>query len=109
MFLAGCALSIAMAATTVPPGHWVEDHTQPYHWAQPEIRPFERHGEDLDRRMSWNAYNRELKDLFRTYRASGSTPLAGRVYKQAAGQAKRRYVYGDIYYSPLVNPYFFDP
>ncbi len=107
--LASYALAIALTATSVPPGELVEDHSQPHHWTQPVIHRFERHEDDLDRRTSWEGYVREMSDLWKDYRKAGSTPRAWREYKQAAGQAKRRYVFGDIYYKPIVDPLYFEP
>jgi len=109
MMLAGIALSFAMSATSVPPGNLVEDHTQPYHWDQPVLRRFERHEDDYDRRLAWNAYVRQQSDLWREYRKAGATPQAWRKFKRAAAQAKRRYVYGDIYLAPIVHPLYEKP
>jgi hypothetical protein len=102
---AALALSVALSATTVPPGREVVNHAHPGHYAQPTIRIFEREAVDRDRRSAWEAYNRELDLLWSRYRAAGSTPAAWRQYLSAAGQAKRRYVYGDPYLAPIVDPY----
>jgi len=110
MMLTGCALSIVLATTTaVLPRESVEDHSQPMHWTQPVVRTFERHEEDLDRRTAWEGYNRELVDLWKDYRKAGSTPRAWRTYKKAAAQAKRRYIFGDLYYKPIIEPLHFKP
>ena len=107
--LAGYALALAMATTSVPPTEQVEDHSQPYHQTQPEVRRFERHPDDYDRRVAWDAYVRELADLWTEYREAGSSPRAWRQYKEKAAEAKRRYVYGDIYLLPIVDDMYFDP
>lgn len=99
MTLTGLVLSMAVM---VPPGQLTEDHTQPYHWGQPVIRRFERRDDDMDRGRAWQAYVRELNDLWADYRDAGSTPSAFRRYQAAAGQAKRRYIYRDIYYAPIL-------
>lgn len=96
-------LSVAMSSTMVPPGEEVVNHAHPGHYAQPTIRIFERRSEDNDRRLAWNAYCRDLDALWADYRAAGSTPAAFRAYLSAAGQAKRRYVFGDPYLAPIVD------
>ena len=53
--------------------------------------------------MAWNAYCRQLDDLWAAYRAAGSTPAAFRTYLAAAGQAKRRYVFADPYLAPVIE------
>ena len=50
-------------------------------------RVFERRAEDNDRRVAWNAYCRQLDELWSAYRAAGSTPAAFRAYLAAAAQA----------------------
>jgi hypothetical protein len=98
-------LSIALSATAVPPGEQVINHAHPAHYGQPTIRVFERRSEDTDRKLAWVSYCRELDILWAQYRAAGSTPAAWRMYVDAAGQAKRRYVYGDPYYAPIVDDF----
>jgi hypothetical protein len=107
--LTGYALAIALSVTAVPPTEEVEDHSQPYHETQPELRRYERHPDDLDRRLSWESYVRELRDLWAEYREAGSTARAWREYKEAAAEAKRRYVYGDIYLMPIIDDMYFEP
>ena len=96
-------LSVAMSSTMVPPGEEVVNHAHPGHYAQPTIRIFERRSEDNDRRLAWNAYCRDLDQLWSDYRAAGSTPAAFRAYLSSAAQAKRRYVFGDPYLAPIVD------
>ncbi len=96
-------LLLAAAATMVPPGELVEDHSQPYHWTQPTIRRYVSWKDDHDRRQAWDGYCDELEQLWRTYRQAGSTPQAFRVYNRSAAQAKRRYVYGDPWFAPVHN------
>lgn len=67
----------------------------------PIVRVFERREEDAERRASWNAYCRELDQLWAQYRAAGSTPVAWRAYVSAVDQAKLRYVADDPYYVPV--------
>jgi hypothetical protein len=98
-------LSLAMSTTMVPPGEPVVNHAHPAHFAQPTIRVFERRAEDTDRKLAWVNYCRELDQLWSEYRAAGSTPAAWRVYVDAAGQAKRRYVFGDPYLAPIVDDF----
>lgn len=102
-------LAFAMASTAVPPGEEVEDHSQPFHYTQPELRRFERHPDDYDRRLAWESYVRELADLRKEYREEGSTSRAWRRYIRGVAEAKRRYVYGDIYLAPIVDEMYFDP
>jgi hypothetical protein len=96
-------LSVAMSATMVPPGEPVVNHAHPGHYAQPTIRIFERKGEDTDRKIAWEAYCKELDQLWVDYRAAGSTPVAWRKYLANAGQARRRYVFQDPYLAPIVD------
>lgn len=96
-------LLLVISATLVPPHEQVEDHSHPYHWAQPTVVKFERWQDEMDRRISWEAYNRELDQIWKEYRRAGSTPRAWRDYNRAASQAKRRYVYGDPFYVPVHN------
>jgi hypothetical protein len=98
-------LSLALSATSVPPGEEVVNHAHPGHYAQPTIRIFERRAEDNDRRIAWIAYCRDLEQLWADYRAAGSTPAAWRAYVSAAGEAKRRYVFGDPYLAPIVDDF----
>jgi hypothetical protein len=100
--ISAAILSLAMSSTMVPPGQTVVNHAHPAHYAQPTIRVFERRGEDRDRRMAWEAYCKELDQLWAAYRAAGSTPVAWKAYNDAASQAKRRYVYQDPYLMPIV-------
>ena len=101
--ISAAILSLAMSSTMVPPGQQVVNHAHPAHYAQPTIRIFERRGEDRDRRVAWEAYCKELDTLWAAYRAAGSTPVAWAKYNEAAGQAKRRYVYQDPYLMPIVE------
>jgi hypothetical protein len=101
--LSAFAISVALSATMVPPGEEVVNHAHPGHYAQPTIRVFERRAEDNDRRIRWNAYCRELDQLWSDYRAAGSTPAAFRQYLAALGQAKRRYVIADPYLAPVIE------
>jgi hypothetical protein len=101
--ISAAILSLAMSSTMVPPGQPVVNHAHPAHSAQPTIRIFERRGEDRDRGVAWEAYCRELDALWAEYRAAGSTPAAWRTYIDAAGQAKRRYVYQDPYLVPIIE------
>jgi hypothetical protein len=103
--LSAMLLSVALSSTMVPPGEEVVNHAHPGHYAQPTIRIFERRGEDTDRKISWQAYCRELDQLWAEYRAAGSTPAAWRSYVAAAGQAKRRYVFNDPYLAPIVDDF----
>jgi hypothetical protein len=96
-------LSLAMSSTMAPPGQPVVNHAHPAHYGQPTIRLFERRGEDRDRRIAWEAHCRELDQLWAAYRAAGSTPVAWRQYIDAAGQAKRRYVFQDPYLAPVIE------
>jgi len=91
-------LSVAMSTTAVPPGQIVENHAHPGHYTQPEVRRYERYPMDNARRLSWEAYTKELDTHWKAYRAAGSTPEAFAKYKQAALEAKQRYVYNDPYY-----------
>jgi hypothetical protein len=103
--LSAMLLSVALSSTMVPPGEEVVNHAHPGHYAQPTIRNFERRGEDTDRKIAWQSYCRELDQLWAEYRAAGSTPAAWRKYSQAAGQAKRRYVFNDPYLAPIVDDF----
>src|SRR5262245_42767123 len=98
-------LSMAMSATMVQPGEQVVNHAHPGHYAQPTIRVFERRAEATDRKIAWRAYCQALAQLWAEYRAAGSTPVAWRKYVAAAGQAKRRYVFGDPYLAPIVDDF----
>ena len=98
-------LSVAVSSTMVPPGEEVVNHAHPGHYAQPTIRNFERRAEDNDRKIAWKSYCKELDQLWSEYRAAGSTPAAWRKYVSAAGQAKRRYVFGDPYLAPIVDDF----
>jgi hypothetical protein len=94
---------VSLSTTMVPPGEEVVNHAHPGHYAQPTIRVFERRAEDNDRRVAWNAYCRQLDELWAIYRAAGSTPAAFRAYQGAAAQAKRRYVLADPYLAPVIE------
>lgn len=107
--MSAIVLALAATVTMVPPDRLTEDHTQPYHWGQPVLHSFERHADDYDRRVAWEAHTRELEELWREYREAGSTPRAFRTYQHAASQAKRRYVFGDRYLAPIVNDMYFIP
>ena len=101
--ISACVLAYALSTPAVPPGVPVVNHAHPAHTAQPTIRVFERGLEDSYRRDAWRVYCRELDLLWANYRASGSTPEAWRVYTAAAGDLKRRYVFGDPYLAPIVD------
>jgi len=101
--ISAAILSLAMSSTMVPPGQSVVNHAHPAHYTQPTVRIFERRGEDRDRRVAWEAYCKELDALWAAYRNAGSTPVAWNTYLDAAGQAKRRYVYQDPYLLPIVE------
>lgn len=96
------ALSVALSAVAVPPGAPVVNHAQPAHDAQPTLRTFERRAVDDLRRMQWEAYTQELDGLWKQYRADGSTSTAWQIYKQAAADAKARYIFNDPYLAPVV-------
>ena len=101
--ISAAILLLALSSTMVPPGQPVVNHAHPAHYGQPMVRIFERRGEDRDRRVAWEAYCKELDTLWADYRAAGSTPVAWTKYIDAAGQAKRRYVYQDPYLLPIVE------
>jgi hypothetical protein len=98
-------LSLAISTTSVPPGAPVENHAHPAHFAQPTIRVFARRAVDSSRELAWITYSHELDQLWLAYRAAGGTPAAWRQYVDAAGEAKRRYVYGDPYLAPIVDDF----
>ncbi len=91
------------AVLAVPPNQQPRDHTQPYHFGAPVIRRFERREDDDFRHRAWDAYVRELDSLWVEYRRAGSTARAWEGYKRAVGQAKRGYVYRDIYLVPVTE------
>ena len=93
------------SALAVPPNEPTVNHAQPYHYGQPTLRWFERRFEDEQRERNWRLYVQELDELWREYRAAGSTPRAWKVYKWEAAQAKRRYVYEDPYLKPVHRNY----
>jgi hypothetical protein len=93
---------LVAAVVTVPPGDAVVNHAQPYQYAQPTLRRFERRAEDEARHRNWDAYCLELDRLWTQYRMAGSTPGAWEKYRQAADQAKLRYVYNDPYLAPVL-------
>ena len=97
------ATMLLTAVLAVPPGQEPRNHAQPYHSGAPVVRRFERKADDDFRRRAWDAYTRELNDLWVDYRRAGSTQRAWREYLRAAGQAKRGYVYRDIYYLPVTE------
>lgn len=101
--ISALVLTVTLSTATAPPGDEVVNHAHPAHYAQPTIRIFERRAEDQDRRAAWLAYCQELDVLWSDYRTAGSTPAAFRKYFAAAGQAKRRYVFGDPYLAPIVD------
>jgi hypothetical protein len=103
--ISALVVSMSLTAVAVPPGQEVVNHAHPGHYAQPTLRSFERRPVDEDRRAAWLAYCRELELLWEEYRAAGSTPSAWRQYLSQAGQAKRRYVFGDPYLAPIIDPY----
>jgi len=110
MQLSAVVLTLAMSTTSAPPEYGITaDHSQPMHWTQPTIRVFEEHEMDYSRRTAWNDYVRELDRLWADYRAAGSTPRAFETYKREAAQAKRRYVVGDPWLMPIVDPRYFMP
>ncbi|HZZ72632.1 MAG TPA: hypothetical protein VFE24_10280 [Pirellulales bacterium] len=92
-------IGLLLASTlSVAPGKEVVNHNQPYHSGQPIVRRFERQSEDDARRRAWEAYVRELDDLWIEYRDAGSTPRAWQKYQAAAAEARRSYVVRDPYY-----------
>lgn len=97
------AALIITTAIMVPPNEPVVDHSQPYHYTQPTIRTFERRDEDDARRSNWDSYTRELDDLWREYREAGSTVRAWQRYQREAYQAKRRFIWNDPYYAPIIR------
>ncbi len=99
--LSAWALSLAMSPTSVPCSP-VANHGQAGHCTQPTIRRYERYEQDHGRRLAWEAYTQELDKAWKQYRAAGSTDEAFQNYKQAAGQAKTRYIYNDPYYAPIL-------
>ncbi|MDX1944732.1 MAG: hypothetical protein SFU86_04930 [Pirellulaceae bacterium] len=101
--ISALVLSVAVSTTMVPPGQEVVNHAHPGHYTQPTVRLFERQAEDRDRQIAWEAYVKQLDQLWLDYRMAGSTPAAFRKYVQAAGQAKRRYVFQDPYLLPIVD------
>jgi hypothetical protein len=96
-------LTYAAALTTmVPPGEYTENHAHPQHYGQPVIRRFERRPEDDDRRLAWESYVQELDNLWLAYRAAGSTPRAWLEYRESVSELKRRYIFADPYYAPVL-------
>ena len=100
MITAGMLVAAALA---VPPNEMAVEHTQPSHSGQPVVRRFERRDEDEGRRLAWEGYVRELDFLWSEYRRKGSSSRAWRDYKRAVGQAKRRYIFQDPYYVPVLE------
>jgi hypothetical protein len=94
---------ILVSALMVPPGQPVVNHNQPGHSGELVIRRFERREEDDARHRAWNAYVRELDDLWAEYRDAGSTPRAWQQYIDALSVAKRDYVYRDRYLAPVTD------
>jgi hypothetical protein len=102
MLMAELMLATGLSLAMVPPNEPTVNHAHPLHYGQPTIRRFERRDEDNDRRRAWEAYVVELTDLWRDYVDAGRTPRAWRTYKESAAEAKRRYVYDDIYLAPVL-------
>lgn len=100
MITAGMLLTAALA---VPPNEMAADHAHPGHSGQPVVRQFERRDEDEGRRLGWEGYVRELEFLWSEYRRKGSTSRAWRDYKRAVGQAKRRFIFQDPYFVPVIQ------
>lgn len=96
------ALMLSLSTTAAPPCIEITNHGAA-HNSYPTVRVFERRSEDQFRRTAWMAYSRELNLLWFDYRAAGSTPAAFRRYQAAAGQARRRYLIGDPYLTPVVQ------
>ena len=96
--ISALALTLALSTTAVPPGGTVENHAHPAHYAQPEVRRYERFTTDYGRRLSWNEYTHEIENLWKVYRETGSTPAGFAIYKRAAAAAKQKFVYADPYY-----------
>lgn len=88
---------LLVTIVSVPPGHWVTDHSQPAHFTQPTVRYFERRAVDEARGNMWNHYVDVLDRLWADYRNAGSTQAAWERYKRAASAARRCYVYQDPY------------
>jgi hypothetical protein len=99
--LQALTMSLAMSAVAVPPGEVVENHGGWWQHTQPTVRRFERKPVDTARRLNWECYCNELERLWSEYRTAGSTTEAFETYKAAAQEAKRRYVYGDVYLVPV--------
>jgi hypothetical protein len=97
------ASMLLTAVLAVPPNEPAVEHTQPGHSGQPVVRRFERRAEDEGRMLAWESYTRELDFLWSEYRRKGSTSRAWRDYKSAVGQAKRRYIFQDPYYVPVID------
>lgn len=100
--LSQAVLAIAVSAVMVPPGAPVLDHSQPFHYAQPTIRRFDRKAGDDLRRMQWEAYTESLDSLWKDYRADGSTAEAFEFYKKGASDAKTQYVFDDPHLAPVL-------
>lgn len=100
--LSSFVLSFALSATMVPPGGEVVNHGSPGTYTQPVLRRFERYEEDRSRRLAWDRYCRRLDNLWKEFRAAGSTKEAWDTYIYEAGNAKRDYVYDDPYLAPVV-------
>lgn len=100
--LTEAVLAIAISTVMVPPGEPVLDHSQPSHYTQPTIRFFREEPTDDLRRMQWEAYTETLDNLWRDYRASGSTPEAFEFYKRALAERRAEYIFADPYYAPVI-------
>ncbi len=96
--LPALALSIALSATSVPPGTPVDSPIQP------TVQVFARKPVDEYRKANWLRYNAELETHWQAYRAAGSTPAAWQTYLTNAEAAKFRYLRADPYLLPVVEP-----
>ena len=72
------------------------------------VRRFEDRRMDDERRDNYGVYVNELDQLWREYRAAGSTPQAFRIYQREAAQAKQRYIYRDPWLVPIHDDLYYD-
>ncbi|HTN74562.1 MAG TPA: hypothetical protein VL096_04920 [Pirellulaceae bacterium] len=100
--LSSIVMSVVLNAVMVPPGEAVVNHGSPGTYTQPVLRRYERYEEDNGRRLAWDRYTRRLDNLWKQFRADGSTKEAFETYKAEAAKAKRDYVYADPYLAPVL-------
>lgn len=67
------------------------------------IRVFEGRELDEQRRANYKIYCDALDELWKEYRAAGSTPAAFKIYQVKASELKRDYVDADPYFVPIYN------